>query len=691
MIREIRINIVQSQQQLHNRQFSDSISCDAASRYAGMGEMEIQIYAFVKRGLKMENAALTNRKLSYTLTLLCSCALMLLSTPATVSAIELPKTAKLIPPETILLVDINNFNQLRAQFEKTDFFQLYKDPAMAAFIDNFKTKWREKNQESEREFIRTIADAGVLPQGRVAVALVLDEKVQDVNEPVLVVAQWGDKIDKVKELTDQIVRKAIEDGARRQTEDYRGVDITIIEKKPPEALNYCFIDDCLIASTSPNVLKFVIAQIKGAGSTTLADDRDYAATVKAVGPSNEGRIDFYVNIKQVIKTELAEDTTGRAKAFIDNLGLNNVTSFGCSVEPAGGPGRSSLAKAILKIDGAKAGICKMLELESGPLRMPRFIAGSASSVSVVNLNIKKAFDELANILTRFSPQLAAIMYMPILPPGPQGKPALQLKTDIIDHLGSQIILAQSIDKPQPDRSSARSAEKQPSPVTQSIIAIAIENRTAFEKSLSLIHSKMIAPNNPEARRELLGHTIYSVDLSGLLPMLGAPSRAPMQAPAGPGTQKMPPSAFTVTDTHLLFASRDAIEQAIRTLGGSQAESIGSARWFNKAKSNIPSVVGLAVLQNHAVSGEYFWSTMRQSKKPDKADGEDKNNQLSVGITSGSLFPQVMFSQMGADLFDFSLLPEFDAVKKYFGLSAFYGISRPDGFFFEFKYLNPDTP
>ena len=637
----------------------------------------------------MKNTALTNKSF-HTLTLLCSCALMLLCVPSSVSAIELPKTAKLVPPETILLADINNFNQLWAQFEKTNFYQLYKDPAMAPFIANFKTKWREKKQESEREYLRTIADAGVLPQGRVAVALVYDEQVKDVNElPVLVVAQWGDKIDKVKETTNEIVRKAVEDGARRQTEDYRGVDITTIEKKPPEALNYCFIDDCLIASTSPNVLKFVIAQIKGAGSTTLADDRDYAATGKAVDPSNAGRIDFYVNIKQVIKTELAEDTTGRVKAMIDNMGLNNVTSFGCSIEPAGGPGGSSFAKAILKIDGAKEGICKMLEVESVPVRMPGFIAGSASSVSVVNLNIKKAFDELTNILTRFSPQMAAIMYMPVLPPGPQGEPALQLKADIIDHLGSQIVIAQSIDKPQPDGGTARPADKQPSPVTQSVIAVAIENRNALEKSLSLIHSKMIAPNNPEARRELLGHTIYSVDLSGFFPGFGPESRTPMQDPVDPGAPRRPQSAFTVTDTHLLFASQDAIEHAIRMLGGSQAESIGSAKWFNTAKSNIPSAVGLAGLQNNAVSGEYFWSTMRQSKKPDKADSEDKRNQISVGVTSGSLFPQIMFTQ-GDGLLDFSLLPEFDAVKKYFGLSTFYGISREDGFFFEFKYLSPEA-
>jgi hypothetical protein len=58
------------------------------------------------------------------------------------------------------------------------------------------------------------------------------------------------------------------------------------------------------------------------------------------------------------------------------------------------------------------------------------------------------------------------------------------------------------------------------------------------------------------------------------------------------------------------------------------------------------------------------------------------------VSSESPFPQLMLSQAGSDLFDFSLLPEFDEVRKYFGLSAFYGLSKPDGFFFELKYLNP---
>ena len=631
---------------------------------------------------------LTNKS-CHALVLLGSCAFMLLLVPISASAIELPNTAKLVPPETIVLADINNFNRLWAQFEKTNIYQLYKDPAMKPFIENFKTKWPQQKQESEKEYLKIITDAGVLPQGRLAAALVFDKQMPDANEPpVLVVAQWGDKIDKVKETAGRIVRKAVEDGARRQSDDYRGVEIITIEKRPSKALSYCFIDDCLIGSTSPNVLRFVIAQIKGAGSMTLGEDRDYNVTTRTIDPTNEGRIDLYVNIKQAIKIELAEDTTGKTKAMIDNLGLNNVISFGCSIEPAGGPGGSTIGKAILKIDGAKTGICKMLDLESAPIRTPRFIVESACSVSVVNLNIRKAFDELTNILTRFSPQMTSILYMPILPPGPQGEPGLQLKADIIDHLGSQIILTQSIDKPQPG--AARPAEKSPLVQTKSVVAIAIENRAALEKSLSMIHSKMIAPNNPDARRELLGHTIYSVDLSGLMPMLsGPPARKPMQTPAGPDEPKMPLSAFTVTDTHLIFASQAAVEQAIRTMSSNQAESISSARWFNKARSSIPSAVGIAGLQNNAISGELLWSTLRQSQEPDEADGDERHIKLGVGVSSGSLLPQAIFSQAGDGLFDFSLLPEFDVVKKYFGISAFHGISRRDGFFFEFKYLNPE--
>lgn len=635
----------------------------------------------------MKYAANKNYKFPFSLMLLCSCALMFLCLSTSVRAGTLPNTAKLIPPETILLVDIDDFSQLRTQVEKTNVYKLCKDPAMTAFVDDFKTKRREKIRKHDNELIRVIANADALPQGRVAVALILNEQIKDANEPpLLLITQWGRTIDKIKESVDKMVKKVIEDGAHRKTEDYRGVSITTIIPRPSTSLSYCFVDDCLMGAISPEILKFVIAHIKGADSPTLADDADYTATVKILGLGRgrgQGQIDLYVNIKQLVKTTIAEDTTGKVKMFMGSLGLDSVTSFGCSISLGGAPAAGSevsFGKAFLKVKGEKKGICKMLDIESTVFRAPPFIPSSAYSVSFVNLNIKKAYNELGNILNSISPQLAAIMYMPLLPPSPQGEPPLQLKTDIVDHLGSQIIIAQSISEPP-------SGADKPGP-RKSVIAVAMDNRSALEKSLSLLHGKILAANNPDARRQLLGHTIYLVDLSAMLPTPSKKPKRPMQIPGRPETPTMPKLAFTVTDTHLIFSGEAVVEQAIRALNSTEIVSVSSEEWFNRAKSTIPSVVGLASLQNNEDSGEFFWSELRELKKQtSKSKDKDSSTTVGVGVSSASPFPHLIFSQAGSDLFDFSLLPEFDVVRKYFGLSAFYGLSRPDGFFFEFKYLN----
>jgi hypothetical protein len=641
----------------------------------------------------MKHAATTTHKLPFVLILFCSCAIMCFYSSSSVRAGTLAKTAKLIPPETIMLVDVDDFDRLRTQFEGTNFYKLTKDPAMAGFVDDFKTKWREKIRKPDNELLRIIADIDALPEGRVAAAFVLNEQInKDANEPpLLLVTQWGQTIGKIKEAVDKMVEKAIEDGAHRQTENYRGVSVTTIIRRSSAALSYCFIDDCLIGSMDLDVLKFVIAQIKGADSATLADDADYTAAMKAAELSTQAQIDLYVNIKQIVKIIIAEDDTGKTKTTISNLGLDNVTSFGCSIGPGTSTAGSntSFGKAFLKVRGEKKGVCKMLDIESATLRVPQFIQPSAHSVSFVNLNIKKAYNELGNILNSISPQLAAMMYMPLLPPSPQGEPPLQLKADIVDHLGSQIIIAQSIDEPPSDISEPKQKK--------SLIALAIENRSALEKSLSLLHGTLLTANNPDARRELLGHTIYLIDPAAIFPASPKRPKRPMQIPGRgtpqggnpPETPTMPKLAFTVTDTHLIFAGESAVEQVIRALNSTENLSVSSAQWFNRAKSTIPSVVGLASLQNDAALGEFFWSELRELKKEtSKSKDTDSSTKIGVGVSSGSPFPQLVLSQAGSDLFDFSLLPEFDEVRKYFGLFAFYGLSKPDGFFFELKYLNP---
>jgi hypothetical protein len=606
----------------------------------------------------------------------------------------LPETAKIIPPETIVLLDVDNFSRMKAAFEKTNFYRLYKEPAMSAFAEDLKKRWREKMQKTDNKIAEAIISADMLPEGRMALALVLSEQARSLDDPhLLLISQWGSALVRVRQVVDEMVGKAVESGSHRSSEDYRGITIvTMIKEVPadeasvpgsyrpegnkpppantvqpqPEKLHYCWFDDALFVCDNIDILRFTLAHIKGATSPALADDAEYAAGMRAVGPYHD--VDFYINIRQIIKSVIAADAAGEAKTMIGSLGLDNVTCLCGRIGFSRESGISCGAKALLKIDGVKKGACKMLEPEPGTFGVPRFVAPTTCSLLFFNLNVRKAYEELANTLRSLSPQAAAWMYTPLATSSSPDEPGLKIKEDIIDHLGSQIVIAQSINKP-------FYVGSRP---TESVFALAVNSRKPLEKSLSLLHSKVIAPDKPDARRELLGHTIYQVRL----PAPPFPRRrvAPMQGPVERKAPQASTLAFTVTDTHLIVGVESAVEAAIRALNSAGAASVDSAKWFAAAKSAIPATAGLANLQDNEASGELSWRMMKESGRSDAAGS---TGNLGVGLDSSL---NLIFSQEGLDLFNFGLLPDFEAVRKHFGVSAAYGVSRGDGFFFEFKYL-----
>lgn len=609
---------------------------------------------------------------------------------ADAEAAVLPKTAELVPTETIVLVDISDFNQLRTKFDKTSIYKFYKDPAMAAFVGNLSGKIREKMaaQAGSITGLKGMLDTNGLPEGRLSFALVLPANASLEREPsFLLVCQWGANSGRVKENIDKKVASAIEKGAHRSIEQYRDVNIVMLMTKaapqrmpdwendqedgnityktvqpPPERDVYCFIDDCLIAGNDIDTVKFAVARIKGAGGSALAADTDYVATMGAVGPYHD--VDFYVNLKQLISRIVASDTTGKARMSVSNLGFDNVTGLGCSLGVGAVEGSPLVGKAFLRTAGTRKGVLKMLEARTEAVRPPRFIPALAYSVGFLNLDIRRAYDELVSIIYGFNPAMATLMQGPLVMPETEGQPAIALKADIIEYLGSEIVVAQSANKP-------FSADAMP---TETFIAVSVSNRAALEKSISLVHKRLIVPNNPQPSRELLGHTIYLLGPVGM-PVLGG--AAPMAEVPSP--RELPPgakTAFTITDTHLILGPEPAVERAIRTLAGAESEPIGSVEWFAAAKSAVPSVVGLAGFENNAASGELLWWMLRQSAKNRRAD-------MGMGPAAAVLAGQDLWQ-----LADFKLLPEFDAVRKFFGYSAFYGITRADGFLFEFKYLNP---
>jgi len=584
-------------------------------------------------------------------------------------AIDLPKTAKLLPPQTIMLIDVDDYGRLKQQFDKTSMNGLYKDPLMAAFVEHAKSKWSESVKEmDENNILRTIIDADVEPQGRLAFALVPDEQTKDANEepPMVLITQWGANIDKIKEAVAKAIEKNTELGGHSMpSEDFRGVTIESAIDEGDTPFSCCFIDDCFITAIKSDAIKFIIARLKGAATPSLADDPDYAATMNTLG--HGAGITVYINIKQLIQMAIEDDPQGYGQAVLTNLGLDNIRSFGVSAELGKAPREPYDIKGLLKINGSKKGLCKILDAESAPLRLPSFIPADTYRLSVININPAKAYAEVVSVMTAFGPAAASILYQPLVPASPDGRPAVMLKEDVIDHLADPIIVAQSLKKP---------FDENQFPV-EYIVAVATTNRSALEKSLAAWHSQIIAADSPDAKRELLGHTIYLIK-SDRLPFFRSPSGAQPMArldASAPGEEQQktidfPVLAFTVTDTHLICGTESSVEKAIRTIR--TGESLADTPWFSRAKAALPARTGMAGLVDAKAGIEFLWWLLKQSKK----------DPGSAGLAA----PTASYIVSDFD-FDFTLLPDFEKVSKYFGLAASYVISRDDGFYMEVKGID----
>ncbi|MDO8303528.1 MAG: hypothetical protein Q7T18_09825 [Sedimentisphaerales bacterium] len=628
---------------------------------------------------------------------------------------SLPDTAKILPPETMVLINISDVNALQKQFRNTSLYKLYKDPAMAPFVNAFQSKWQQNLLKSSDEMSKILADVNATPSGRLAIAFVLSGKAKQTGEPAfMMVSQWGKNIKAIETALDKAVKKSIDNGARQEKETIRGRQIiTITEKemasvktpasktkaggsmmKPsphrfasvadddtagdgnivnddteypmseatassPETISYCLFDDVLMAAEDKEALKFMISRIEGGEGLSLADNDNYQKTLAAVGPTHD--IDVYVNIEQIIKTIAAQDSGGQMGTQIANFGLDNVSSLGATVSVGRMSGSPAIIKGLLKINGAKKGIMKMIEPQNAPVQVPRFIDASGVSLSVFNISIKNVYEELLKIMSGMSPGLATAMNAPLAPADEKGQGKVELKKDILDYLGSGIVVAASIKKP-----FAAGADP-----TKTITAIAITDRAAIEKSLATLHG-FLSQGKTDTKRELLGHTIYVTEMDGLAFMTNG-GKQPLADVAQKQQLSMPKLAFTVTDTHLIFGTEDNVAQAIRLLSNKESGSLTTAPWFVRAKAALPDSVGMAGLSDSRTYGEYLWWVLKENaKKKSSVNSMDPMQMAASGLDGFA---------------DFSLLPDFNAIKKYLGVSAQYLVSRPDGYYFVLQQLD----
>jgi len=225
-------------------------------------------------------------------------------------------------------------------------------------------------------------------------------------------------------------------------------------------------------------------------------------------------------------------------------------------------------------------------------------------------------------------------------------------------LNSPLTILYRLDKPYTD------------PAASMLVALGVRDAAVLETALGRVHETFIAQGNKELQREFLGSKIF------LLPI-------PRWLTGQDESSEMPLLPFAVAGNNLVIV--DA-EQAIRDLRREDIQPIQADPLYSQAARYLPAQSGAWAYQNKQITIESNWNKLRESPRNQPTQKNDaRQRRLFIGFsTQMSATADIIkqFEQLGNFSFDFSTLPEFETVKKYFGASIWHMKETERGLYFE---------
>ena len=599
----------------------------------------------------------------------------------------IPPAENLLPADTFVFFTIPDCDALRAASKVSPQLMFWNDPAMQPFRDKFMGKLTEQYiAPLERNLGVKVADFVDLPQGQVTVGVTVNGSNGHDDAPpgLVLLLDAKDKSDLLKKNLADLTKKWTDAGRPLRTQMIHGLTFTIVtlstndlanilpqrppvseigkEPKPAKTVDIYFtqFQSLLIVGNSPGVVESVAAHLTGGSLPALADDATFAADKLAqfrdsptyYGWFNAGR--FFSLISQ----GAGDDGDANASPFAPNFGAAKIIGvIGLSgLKSASLALRESHEGSMLTVhldapESDRTGILKILALPAKDANPPAFVPDDAVKFTRIRLDGKQTWAELQKIIAAFSPNGLAYLNSAIdlaNTSAQQKNPGFDLRNNLFGNLGDDIV----------------SYEK--SPVGDSLAAfahppgltlLAVANPDQVIEAIEVIASMVASQEGAEPPRDFLGHKIYSIALRAQHAADGT------AVPAAP-----------------LLVSSSGGYVAFSVDPGILEEYLRSADGKTKPLNQLPGLADAEQQVGGANGGLFGYQnqrdTMRTSFKLLKNAG---SSDLSM-----KMFPPAFREWM-----DFTLLPDFDQVAKYFYISVYGGNANDNGI--NVKVFTPRPP
>ena len=627
--------------------------------------------------------------------LVLACLALALTTRAATPAPE-----KLLAADTLGLITVPDWSKARANFAASPQGQLWADPVMKPFRDKFVAKFTsDLLGPIEKELGVKLADYSDLLQGQVTFALTQNgwEGKPDQKPGFLLIIDTREKSAQLTTNLTTLRKQWVDGGKQVKSTKIRDLEFSTLvfssddiskslekifpdpnagtesledpkPKKKAEKIEWIIGQSgplLIVGSSARDIEKAMILQ-SGGPVPPLAEQAGFAASAATVRDS----LTFgWFNVKAIVDVVVKEagqgnagrppnrnapPTTDKIMAALGLTGLQNL-SFN-----ARDTGDGSLANFSLNIPEAqRKGLFKILAADAKDSSPPPFIPAGAVKFNRWRLDLQKGWASLEAMLIDMSPQMGSVLKLLLDNAGKDKDPNFDLRKSFIGNLGDDLITYEK---------SPRANTIADLGAPPSLVLLGSRNAEQLAAALKAVSGLMPPQMSKYKEREFLGRKIYSFNM----PQQGAPDAKAVERTLN----------YAASGGYVVFSSDNAmLEEYLRSTEAT-GKSLRDLPGLNDAAQKVGGMgTGFFGMENQ---GE----TMRSIIETLQKDSGSVAAFLGASPLGGRL-GIADDSKTFKDWFDFSLLPSYDKISKYFYLNVFSGNVTADGL--SFKVFTPVPP
>jgi hypothetical protein len=623
-------------------------------------------------------------------------AAVLILAAATPARATIPPVENLLPADTLFLLDAPDCAALRAAGRQSPQWLFWNDPAMKPFRDKFVAKWEaEFIAPLERDLGVKLADFADLPQGQFALAITQNgwNGTNDVNPGVLLLLDTRNKSDLLTTNLASLRKKWVEAGKPLRTETLHGIPFSVVtlssndvpgvlakifptsqpvqelgkENKPlpPGKLFVGRFESLLIAGDSEKAIETVVARLTGGSNPSLNNNPLFAADRLSQfhgAPLYYGWFntrDFFDVLGHIPQGEPNPEAPSPLPSMPWNKILNasglaglKSVSFNCRQSHEGAQADFYLSAP----ETSRQGLLKMIAANQKDANPPAFVPADAVKFWRWRVDGQQAWATLQKMLGDISPVALTSLnsFLDIANSSAQQRdPDFDVRKNLIGNLGDDWISYQK------NPADATSTDGNQAP---SLFLFAASHPDQAALAIQRLMGLGVSQENAPPARDFLGRKIYTISL---------PTRRAVQT--------------TTATTRSLYCTASGGYVAVSGNVSLIEDYLRSAE--NHVRP-LRETGGLAEAAQHVGgAGGGLFGYENQSEVMRTLFASLKNDPNST--PGGGQMLMGSWGKYLGDWLDFSSLPDYDKVGKYFYFTVYSGSANRDGL--TFKFFTPRPP